>query len=180
MLDSFFGSLMAMTESKVSVLPHKISTLIYAFNEKDELLMLERCRPPNLGLWSPFGGKVHTSEGESPHQCAARETFEEIGLQFQVSDFHLTGMVSEQAYEGDTHWLMFMFELKPKLRELPPAHAEGIFEFVPMKEVSMRKIPEADAEVLWPLFQSNRGRFFSVSINCHTGGRMTWNTEENF
>ncbi len=142
--------------------------------------MLERCRPPNQGLWSPFGGKVHTAEGESPHQCAVRETFEEIGLQFQVSDFHLTGMVSEKAYEGETHWLMFMFELKPKLKALPPVHAEGKFEFVPFVEVSKRKIPEADAKVLWPLFQKYRQKFFAVSLNCDPQGALIWQLEENF
>ncbi len=78
-------------------LPHKISTLIYAFNQKDELLMLQRRGSPNACLWSPFGGKLHAHEGESPHQCAARETTEEIGLVCQPGDFHLAAMVSERA-----------------------------------------------------------------------------------
>jgi 8-oxo-dGTP diphosphatase len=163
-----------------SILPHKISTLIYAFNEKDELLMLERRRPPNHGLWSPFGGKVQTSEGESPYRCALRETFEEIGLQFQTGDFHLTGMVSEKAYEGETHWLMFMFELKQRLNQLPPDHDEGKFEFVPLAEVAKRKIPDADEKVLWPLFQKHRGKFFAVSLNCDPKGALTWQVEESF
>lgn len=164
----------------VQSLPHKISTLIYAFNEVDDLLMLERRRPPNQGLWSPFGGKVQTAHGESPHQCAVRETFEEIGLQFQVSEFHLTGMVSEKAYEGATHWLMFIFELKSRLKNLPPEHEEGTFEFVPFMEVAQRRIPEADAKVLWPLFQKHRGQFFAVSLNCDPKGVLTWQNEEVF
>lgn len=162
------------------MLPHKISTLIYAFNSKDELLMLERCRPPNVGLWSPFGGKLRGSDGESPHQCAARETFEEISLKCAPQDFHLTAMVSERAYEGETHWLMFMFELKIRLKELPPVHHEGKFEFVPLPEISKRVIPATDREILWPLFQKYRGSFFCGSIICHSNDRLTWDMEEAF
>ncbi|MBI4028211.1 MAG: NUDIX hydrolase [Verrucomicrobia bacterium] len=161
-------------------LPHKISTLIYAFNGQDELLMLRRCGPPNAGLWSPFGGKLHGHEGESPHQCAARETAEEIGLTVRSGDFHLAGMVSEHGYEGQTHWLMFMFELKPRLTVLPQPHAEGVFEFVPMKEVTRRSIPVTDRKILWPLFKKHRGGFFAVSIVCHPDGNLVWKMEETF
>jgi len=161
-------------------LPHKISTLIYAFNEKDELLMLHRRRPPNLDMWSPFGGKLNAPEGESPYQCAARETWEEIAVKTRPQDFHLTGMVSECAYEGETNWLMFMFELKSRLKVLPAPHEEGLFEFVPIPEVEKRNIPEADRKILWPLFQRFRGCFFSVSIRCHPSEEMKWDVEEIF
>ena len=161
-------------------LPHKISTLVYAFNERDELLMLRRERPPNAGLWSPFGGKLHREEGESPHACAARETHEEIGLACQPRDFHLAAMVSERAYEGETHWLMFMFELKIRLRQLPPVHPEGVFEFVPPGEVACRPIPATDRDALWPLFQKHRGGFFAVSIACHADGTFAWELDEVF
>jgi 8-oxo-dGTP diphosphatase len=162
----------------VPKLSHKISTLIYAFNEQDELLMLHRQRPPNLGLWSPFGGKLHQDEGESPHQCAARETYEEIGLQFKPQDFHLTGIVAERAYEGNHHWLMFMFELKVRLIKLPPAHEEGPFEFIPLSKVAERPIPKTDLDVLWPLFLKHRGKFFATSIVCHSDGSLSWELDE--
>ena len=41
------------------VLPHKIATLLYCFDSADRLLLLERTQEPNLGKWSPPGGKVH-------------------------------------------------------------------------------------------------------------------------
>ena len=44
-------------------LPYKISTLLYCFNEREEVLLLERAQEPNRGLWSPCGGKVHTQNG---------------------------------------------------------------------------------------------------------------------
>ena len=160
------------------ILPHKISTLIYAFNQKEELLMLKRRRPPNAGLWSPFGGKLDKHEGESPHQCAARETWEEIGVKTKPQDFHLTAMVSERAYEGQTHWLMFMFELKIRLKKLPKHHEEGIFEFVPITEVARRSIPATDRKILWPLFRKYRGDFFAVSVHCHRKGVVSWKMDE--
>jgi len=159
-------------------LPHKTSTLIYAFNQKDELLMLQRRGSPNAGLWSPFGGKLHTHEGESPHQCAARETTEEIGLVCRPKDFHLAAMVSERAYENEIHWLMFMFELKPRLTALPPPHAEGVFQFVPLAEVLKRPVPATDRDILWPLFLKHRGGFFAVSIVCRPDGVLSWSLEE--
>ena len=60
--------------------PYQISTLLYCFNERDEVLLLERAQEPNLGLWSPCGGKLHTAEGESPYACGCREAEEELGL----------------------------------------------------------------------------------------------------
>jgi 8-oxo-dGTP diphosphatase len=165
-------------DGSILKLPHKISTLVYAFNQRDELLMLHRRRAPNLGLWSPIGGKLHGDEGESPHQCAARETWEEIGIKARPQDLHLAGIVSERAYEGSTHWLMFMYELKVKLEALPPVHEEGDFEFVPIDQVGNRLIPNADREVLWPLFLKNRGSLFCVAIQCGEDGSLTWQVEE--
>ena len=46
------------------VLPHKIATLLYCFDADDRLLLLERTQEPNLGKWSPPGGKVHADRGE--------------------------------------------------------------------------------------------------------------------
>src|SRR5438270_566133 len=76
-------------------LPYKIATLLYCFNARDEVLLMERAQEPNLGLWSPCGGKMHTEEGESPYACAIREAQEELELSMGVEDLHLAGIVSE-------------------------------------------------------------------------------------
>ena len=39
---------------------YKIATLLYCFSQHDDILLLERAQEPNLGLWSPCGGKLHT------------------------------------------------------------------------------------------------------------------------
>src|SRR5262245_6754092 len=59
-------------------LPYKLATLLYCFNASDEVLLLERAQEPNLGLWSPCGGKLRTDIGESPYTCACREAQEEM------------------------------------------------------------------------------------------------------
>ena len=50
----------------VMALPYKIATLLYCFNEQDEILLLERAQEPNRGMWSPCGGKLKMDNGESP------------------------------------------------------------------------------------------------------------------
>lgn len=154
--------------------PHKISTLLYGFNDRDETLLLHRKRPPNQGLWSPCGGKLKTEQGESPHACACREASEEAGLSLTPTDLHLTGMVSEYGYEGQAHWLMFLFEIKPRLHSLPPPHDEGEFAFFTKAALSRLPVPPTDREFIWPLFWNNRGGFFAAHCHCHDKGHFTW------
>src|ERR1043166_6379516 len=128
---------------------HKISTLLYCFNPQDEVLLLERAQEPNLGLWSPCGGKLHTDEGESPYACACREAHEEVGLRLSPEDLRLTGIVSEAGYLGQSHWLMFLFEVKPRLASLPGPCREGRFGFFSRTELDRIKIPQTDRERIW-------------------------------
>lgn len=160
-------------------LPYKISTLLYSFNERDEVLLLERAQEPNLGLWSPCGGKLKTDEGESPYACACREAREEIGLTLQPADLHLTGLVSEHGYEGRAHWLMFLFEVKPRLKAMPPPHREGRFGFFPAGQLASLPLPQTDRECLWPSFWRHRGGFFAAHCHCHPDGRNEWTLEES-
>ena len=74
------------------ILPYKVATLLYCFNERDEVLLLERAQEPNRGLWSPCGGKLKTDIGESPYACACREAEEELGIKIHATDLHLTGL----------------------------------------------------------------------------------------
>jgi len=163
---------------KIKSMPYRISTLLYCFNERGHLLLLERAKEPNLGLWSPPGGKLRTDSGESPYVCACREAREEIGLELSVQDLHLAGLVSEHGYMGQAHWLMFLFEIKPRLRSLPPPIKEGRFQFFARSELADLKMPDTDREHIWPLFWRYRGGFFSAHCHCHASGRYTWTVEE--
>jgi 8-oxo-dGTP diphosphatase len=161
-------------------LPYRISTLLYCFNERDEVLLLERAQEPNLGLWSPPGGKLHTHDGESPYACACREAHEELGVVLTPSDLHLAGLISEHGYAGQAHWLMFLFEVRPCLTALPPPIREGRFAFVPRAELDALNLPSTDREQIWPLFWKHRGVFFAAHCHCHTDGRNDWTVEETW
>jgi 8-oxo-dGTP diphosphatase len=160
-------------------LPYKVATLLYCFNERDEVLLLERAQEPNRGLWSPPGGKLHMDEGESPHACACREAFEELELKLQPSDLHLTGLVSEHGFQGHSHWLMFLFEVKPRLRQLPAPHREGRFAFFKREAVDDLLLPVTDRESIWPAFWRHRGGFFAAHCQCEPGRPNRWTLEES-
>jgi 8-oxo-dGTP diphosphatase len=159
-------------------LPYKISTLLYCFNETDEILLLERHQEPNLGLWSPCGGKLDTQTGESPYACAGREAFEEMGLKIGCADLHLAGLVSEHGYLGQAHWLMFLFEIEKKINQLPPPHREGRFAFFTMAQLPSLPLPQTDREMIWPLFWRWRGGFFAAHCQTFPDGHHEWIVEE--
>ena len=160
-------------------LPHKISTLLYCFNERDEVLLIERAQEPNLGCWSPPGGKLITADGESPHACALREANEEMGLVSEPTDWRLTGMVSEAGYHEQAHWLMFLFELTRPLNEIPPPHTEGRFNFFAKEDIPGLKLPVNDGEYIWPAFWAHRGGFFSAHCRCFPDNQNDWRIEQS-
>jgi 8-oxo-dGTP diphosphatase len=159
-------------------LPYKIATLLYCFDRADRVLLMERTRPPNQGLWSPCGGKLDRDQGESPYACACREAAEEIGLRITPADLHLFGIVSEAGYLGEAHWLMFLFEVKPRLQELPPPHAEGRFGFFTRAELAELKMPVTDVEQIWPLVWKYRNGFFAAHCRTVQGEANQWRIEE--
>lgn len=160
-------------------MPYRIATLLYCFNEQDDVLLMERAQEPNLGLWSPPGGKLKQDTGESPHACAAREAHEEIAITLGHQDLHLTGVVSEFGYAGQAHWLMFLFEVKKKLNMIPNPISEGRFQFFPRQELESLSLPQTDREMVWPLFWQHRGVFFTAHCRCGDNGINKWTLEQS-
>jgi 8-oxo-dGTP diphosphatase len=160
-------------------LPYTISTLLYCFDHRGQVLLLERAQQPNLGLWSPCGGKLQTQLGESPYACACREAAEELQLRISPSDLHLTGIVSEHGYKGQSHWLMFLFEVKNRLARLPAAHREGRFQFFAPAALEELRLPQTDRERIWPWFWLHRGGFFAAHCYCQPNGENEWLLEES-
>ena len=146
----------------------------------DEVLLMRRAQEPNLGLWSPPGGKLKMQIGESPYSCACREAQEEAALYIKPTDLHLNGLVSEHGYEGQAHWLMFLFEVKPKLNCVPPPHSEGWFSYFGRSALIDLPIPQTDQEQIWPLFWKYRGGFFSAHCICNSNGQNVWEIEESW
>ena len=160
-------------------LPYKIATLLYCFNERDEVLLLERTQETNRGLWSPCGGKLDMATGESPYACACREAREELGITIEPAHLHLTGIVSEHGYGGQAHWLMFLFEVKSRLKALPPQHREGAFAFFRPDQLARLPLPKTDVDQIWPLFWKHRHGFFAAHCRCNLDGNYEWSLEES-
>jgi 8-oxo-dGTP diphosphatase len=159
-------------------LDYKIAVLVFLENARGELLLMLRAKPPNLGVWSPIGGKLETSTGESPFECAVRETFEETGLKVESDDLHLFAMIAEKAYEGHSHWLMFLFKCRLPIPALPPEIAEGRFAFYTRADIDRLPIPETDRTALWPIYDRYRSRFVALKADCAPGQPVNVEIEE--
>jgi 8-oxo-dGTP diphosphatase len=160
-------------------LPYKIATLLYCFNEQDDVLLMEREQEPNLGLWSPPGGKLKQDTGESPHTCAAREAHEEIAISLRPNHLQLTGIVSEPGYAGQAHCLIFIFEFKKKITATPQNISEGRFQFFSREQLDDISLPQTDREMVWPLFWQHRGMFFTAHCLCGDDGHNEWTLEQS-
>jgi len=165
----------------VATLPYKIAVLCYLYDHDGRILLLHRNKAPNAGMYSPIGGKLDFVEGEGPHDCAKREIYEEAGVIVNDSELRLSGVVSERAYEGQTHWLLFLFEVT---RPIDPSEIaayemnEGTLEWVDPSEVEKLSIPETDRKFMWPNVQAHKGGFFMIHIDCAVSP-MKWNVLES-
>jgi 8-oxo-dGTP diphosphatase len=122
-----------------SVLPYKISVLVFIENAAGEQLLMLRAKQPNLGV---------------------------TGLVVTPDQLHLFAMIAEKAYQGDTHWLMFLFRCRKPIAALPPDIAEGKFAFFSREQIKDLPIPETDKAALWPIFDQYRDSFVSLKADC--------------
>jgi 8-oxo-dGTP diphosphatase len=161
-------------------LPYKIAVLCYLEDEAGCLLMLHRSRTPNAGMYSPVGGKLETTVGESPQMCAVREIQEETGVDLLESDLKLMGILSETGYEGSAHWLIFLFRATRAIAHKEIAAMEmdeGTLHWIDRASIGDLDLPETDGTVLWPLVQKNWDGFFTVHIDC-TSDPIQWTVHE--
>ena len=159
--------------TSVSDLPYRIGVLCYLYDAQGRLLLLHRAQDPNRGLYSPIGGKLHMHAGESPGQCALREIREEVEVELTLTDLHLTGIVSETAYQNQNHWLLFLYEVNRPVEVHRMAFDEGTLEWHAWDQVNNLQIPETDRHVINPLLRRYHGQFFHVHIDC-TSGALDW------
>lgn len=154
-------------------LPYKISALVFVRNAEGDHLLIERRKAPNLGCWSPIGGKLDMQTGESPYECARREVGEEIGLELADADLHCFGYIAEKSYEGTGHWLMFLFDCHRRIAALPPEIDEGRFRFFSRAAIDQLAIPETDRQLLWPYYDRFQNGFVGLRANCDPGGKLS-------
>ena len=166
------------TSASSPVLPYRIAVLVFLENAAGEHLLMLRAKAPNLGSWSPIGGKLETGTGESPFECAVRETQEETGLAVAVADLHLFAMIAEKAYEGQSHWLMFLFHCRRPVPGLPADILEGRIGFFSRAAIEALPVPETDRNALWPIYDQYRDRFVALRADCAPGQPVRVEIEE--
>lgn len=149
--------------------PFKISVLVFLRDAAGRHLLIKRRKAPNLGCWSPIGGKLEMDRGESPFECAIRETGEEVGLTLTEKDLHLFGYISEKNYEGGGHWLMFLFDCHKPMPGLPPTGDEGEFGFFTREAIEKLAIPPSDRVLVWPWYDKQRTGFVALRADCAPG-----------
>jgi 8-oxo-dGTP diphosphatase len=162
-------------------LPYRIAVLCYLYDARGHLLLLHRRKDPNAGMYSPIGGKLDLDRGESPHACAIREIHEESGVELTDHEVRLAGVVSETAYEGDDHWLLFLFEVVRPVAGTEIGSLEideGTLVWVAPDEVEQLDIPYTDRHIMWPLVRQHRGGFFMVDIDCREQP-IRWRVQES-
>ena len=157
---------------------YKIAVLVFIENEAGEQLLLLRGKSPNLGCWTPIGGKLETAMGESPFECAVRETGEETGHIITTNDLHLFGIIAEKAYEGESHWLLFLFRCNRPIAALPPPMAEGRFGFFSRADIEKLDLPATDRTALWPIYDEHREGFVALRADCDPAKKLAVTVEQ--
>jgi 8-oxo-dGTP diphosphatase len=82
------------------------------WNDKAEVLLIRRSKPPRLGEWSLPGGKVEF--GETLRAALLREVREETGLDVQIVDLLDTAEIIFDAEAGadDAHFVLVDFTVR--------------------------------------------------------------------
>lgn len=74
----------------------------------NKVLLMKRKGPHGPGTWSPPGG--HIDFGESPEECAARESKEEVGVEVTAIRFRA---VTNDVFESEgTHYITLWMDGK--------------------------------------------------------------------
>lgn len=134
--------------------PRRVTTLVYA-RRAGRVALLRRRKAPNLGLWSPPGGKVERDE--SPLESALRELREETGLEARAP--RLRAVVTERDVAAGEDWLMFVFLVEAD-GLLGGDGREGAAEWVPLERISELPTPPADRHILAAVLDEAPGTAF--------------------
>ena len=140
---------------------HVNSTLIYLENDKGEYLMLHRVKKKNdinHDKWIGVGGGFEY--GESPEECAIRETREETGL--TLTDYRYRGIVTFDWAGADETQYMHLFTATAWTGEMTEC-SEGNLEWVPKEKVCDLPIGEGD-KIFFRLLDEERP-FFSLKLS---------------
>ena len=149
-----------------------VTTLVYAF-DAGNVLLLKRNKEPNLGLWSPPGGKLE--QGETPLAGALREFHEETGLRSPAAP-KLRVVVSEFDTARREAWLTFVFQVEAR-GEPSTGLREGDAQWWPLSRIEELAKPAADEAILQAVLRPSPDVAF-LRVRFHDGVFVSTELEE--
>ena len=120
------------------VIPGSLCYLVH----DEKVLLLQRRRPPHIGLWSPPGGKLNP--GESPTRCLLREYQEETGLILLNPQLRVITTVLHAGL--GMHWMLFVYHAQNFTGDLAVSD-EGDIQWVGLDVLDDYPRPPADVRM---------------------------------
>lgn len=139
---------------------HKQPAVLSILKAGNKYLMLKRAKEPNLGLYSPVGGKIDPCEG--PKNATIRETFEETGI--KITDPKFCGTIVETS-PTKYNWICFVY-----FSEIPYSKPidckEGVLEWIDEAELSNIPTPKTDVAI-YKLIQESKPFQLAVEYDAN-------------
>ncbi len=119
----------------------KKAAVMVVLRSGEALLLLQRNRSPNRGMYAPVGG--HIEPHETPRQAAIREAREETGC--TLGEVRFCGVVVETS-PTDYNWILFVYASDVQRFELP-ACEEGELRWVDLARLAEFATPATDTHI---------------------------------
>ena len=136
------------------------TTLCYLENDRGEYLMMHRIKKEhdvNHEKWVGVGGKFE--DGESPEECAVRETREETGL--TLTDYRYCGIVTFVSDRWETEY-MHLFHATAWRGDLIRDCREGVLEWIGKDRLAA--LPQWTGDRIFLRLMDEKVPFFSLKL----------------
>ncbi len=135
------------------------TTLVHLVREGEYLMLhrIKKNKDVNAGKWIGVGG--HLEAGETPEECAIRETFEETGLTVHSLDFRgIVDFYNDGDYDDERIYIYTSGDFSGELKECN----EGVLAWIPGEEVLSLNLWEGDPVFLKPLLAGVSDFYFEL------------------
>lgn len=145
------------------------TTLCYLENDRGEYLMMHRIKKEhdvNHEKWVGVGGKFE--DGESPEECAVRETREETGL--TLTDYRYCGIVTFVSDRWETEY-MHLFHATAWQGTITEECREGVLEWIGKDRLAA--LPQWSGDRIFLRLMDEKVPFFSLKLR-YEGERLAY------